>query len=88
MISGHRWFKGRCVAWRYQADIFSVAESLSFRPLVTNFSKFNENTKYFVQKNIFQNVVCKAAGILASQNVIYLMSYALGFVYFAVLWLY
>ena len=53
---------------QFGAELLSkpMLDLLSIGPLETNFSEiFNQNTKLFIQENVFENVVRKMAAILS-----------------------
>ena len=47
---------------RRQAIIRPNSGLLSIGPLGTHFSKFESNTKFFIDENAFENVVCQIGG--------------------------
>ena len=48
-----------------QTIIWAIAGILLIRPLRTNFSEILQwNSKYFIEENTFENVICKMAVIL------------------------
>ena len=51
---------------RRQAITWTNADLLSIEPLVTNFSEI-QNTKFFINENVFENIVCAAAAIVEGE---------------------